>query len=125
MYGSAVVVGYTMSCIIGYSGDALPHARALGEAFQMTNFLRDIREDYDERGRIYLPIEDMQRFGVTEDHIKEHRVDDAWRALMKFEIERTRTLYEYGVAGIALLNPRGRRAVYAAALMYKEILDLI
>ncbi len=125
MYGSAVVVGYTMSCIIGYSDGALSHARALGEAFQMTNFLRDIREDYEERGRIYLPIEDMQRFGVTEDHIKQHRADDAWRALMKYQIERTRALYKYGVAGINLLNPRGRRAVYAAALIYNDILDLI
>ena len=125
MYGSAVVVGYTMSHIIGFTDGALPYAKALGEAFQMTNFLRDIKDDYDERGRIYIPQEDMDRFGVTEAHILNGVVDDAWQSLMKFEIARTRALYERGVAGIALLHPRGRRAVYAAALIYREILDQI
>ncbi len=125
MYGSAVVVGYTMSYIIGFDHDALPYARALGEAFQMTNFLRDICEDYEIRGRVYLPKEDMDRFGVTTQHIAEHRVDSTWQALMKFEIDRTRLLYEKGVSGIHMLHPRGRRAVYAAARMYKEILDMI
>lgn len=125
MYGSAVVVGYTMSYIIGFEQGALPYARALGEAFQMTNFLRDISEDYDMRGRVYIPQEDLDRYGVTIDHIREHRVDDAWRALMKFEIARTRALYAKGVTGIAKLHPQGRRAVYAAALIYKEILDHI
>lgn len=125
MYGAAVVVGYTMSHIVGFNDGALPHAKALGEAFQMTNFLRDIREDYEERGRIYIPREDMERFGVSERHIADHHTDDAWRALMKFEIDRTRALYEKGVSGIPLLDPRGRRAVYAAALLYKEILNKI
>lgn len=123
MYGSAVVVGYTMSHIIGFTDGALSYARALGEAFQMINFLRDVHEDYHMRGRIYLPQEDMVRFGVTTKHIAESRVDDAWRALMKFEIQRTRELYETGVSGIRFLHPRGRRAVYAAACIYKEILD--
>lgn len=125
MLGSAVVVGYTMSHIIGFKEGALPYAKALGEAFQMTNFLRDILEDYAERGRIYIPQEDMDRFGVTEEHISKRIVDPAWKALMRFEIDRTRDLYEKGVSGIALLDPQGRRAVYAAALIYKEILDAI
>jgi phytoene synthase len=125
MYGSAVVVGYTMSHIIGFQDGALPYARALAEAFQMTNFLRDIKEDYNRRGRIYLPVEDMVRYAVTESHIREERVDAAWRALMQFEIARTRALYETGVAGIRYLHPQGRRAVYAAALIYKQILDTI
>ncbi len=125
MHGSAVVVGYTMSYIIGFTEPALVHAKALGEAFQMTNFLRDICEDYEERGRIYIPIEDMNRFGVTEKHIKDRRVDDAWRALMRYEIHRTRELYKRGLMGIPLLHQRGRRAVYAAMLIYKEILEKI
>lgn len=125
MYGSAVVVGYTMSHIIGFEEGALPYARALGEAFQMTNFLRDIREDYEVRGRVYIPQEDLDRYGVTIDHIREHRCDEAWRALMRFEMARTRALYATGIAGIARLHPRGRRAVYAAARIYKEILDNI
>ncbi len=125
MYGSATVIGYMMSHIIGHTEGALPYARALGEAFQMTNFLRDIKEDYDERGRIYIPIEDMKKFGVTESHISQGIADDAWKALMRYEVERTRLLYETGVSGITYLNPEGRKAVYAAALIYKEILDMI
>jgi phytoene synthase len=125
MYGSAVVVGYTMSHIIGFSDGALSYAKALGEAFQMTNFLRDIREDYEVRGRIYLPLEDMDYYGVTTKNIKDHCVDTAWIDLMKFEINRTRTLYEKGLLGISMLHPRGRKAVYASALMYKEILNRI
>lgn len=125
MYGSATVVGYTMSHIIGFEPGALPYAKALAEAFQMTNFLRDIYDDYEDRGRIYLPQEDMDRYGVTEAHIAQRIVDDAWRSLMQYEVARTRELYEKGVHGIALLHPRGRRAVYAAALIYKEILDRI
>ncbi len=125
MHGSATVVGYMMSYIIGFSGDALPYARALAEAFQMTNFLRDIKADCDERGRIYIPQEDMERYGVTEAHIRDGIVDDTWCALMHYEIDRTRALYEKGVSGIAFLDPKGRKAVYAAGLIYKEILDKI
>ncbi len=125
MYGSAAVVGYMISHIVGFQEGALSYARALAEAFQMTNFLRDIKADYDERGRIYIPLEDMERWGVTEAHIREGIVDDAWRALMQYEIARTRALYEKGISGIKYLHPHGRRAVYAAALVYKEILDKI
>ncbi len=123
MHGSATVVGYMMSYITGFREGALPHARALGEAFQMTNFLRDIKDDYVERNRIYIPQEDMERFGVSEAHIHDGVVDDAWRALMQFEVARTRALYDKGVAGIKYLHPQGRKGVYAAALIYKKILD--
>lgn len=136
MHGSATVIGYMMSYIIGFAKDntvdivhVLEHARALAEAFQMTNFLRDIADDYKDRGRIYIPQEDMTRFGVSESHIAGGIVgkgaDDAWKKLMQYEIERTRALYAKGVAGIVYLDPRGRKAVYAAALIYKEILDMI
>jgi 15-cis-phytoene synthase len=125
MHGSASVVGYMMSHIIGYRGDAFPYARALAEAFQMTNFIRDIKEDYDLRGRIYLPATDCQRFGVTEEHIAAGVRDEAWRKLITFEIARTRAMYEKGVSGIPLLDVKGQRAVYAAALIYKDILDKI
>lgn len=125
MHGSATVVGYMISHIVGFQEGALPYARALAEAFQMTNFLRDIKEDYDERRRIYIPREDMKQFGVTEAHIREGIVDDAWRALMQYEINRARALYARGIAGIPMLSPHGRKAVYAAALIYKKILDKI
>ena len=125
MYGSAVVVGYTMSHIIGFTEGALPYAKALGEAFQMTNFLRDVKEDYDARGRIYIPQEDMQRFGVTEEMIAKGLCTPEWQALMRFEVARTRALYEKGVAGISYLDPQGRKAVYAAVLIYDDILNTI
>jgi len=125
MYGSATVVGYTMSYIIGFRDGAFPYAKALAEAFQMINFLRDISDDYKERGRIYIPQEDMDRFGVTEEHIAQGILDDKWYALMRFEIGRTRELYTKGVYGISLLDKRGRKAVYAAALIYNDILNKI
>jgi phytoene synthase len=125
MYGSAVVVGYTMSHIIGFQEGALPYAKALAEAFQMTNFLRDVKEDYDARGRIYIPQEDMQRFGVTEEMVAHGLCTPEWQALMRFEIARTRALYEKGVAGISYLDAQGRKAVYAAALIYDDILNTI
>ncbi len=123
MKGSASVVGFMISCIIGYRDNALFHAQKLAEAFQMTNFLRDIKSDYDERGRIYIPREDMDRFKVSEEHIAKGILDQSWRNLMQFEILRTRELYNEGVRGIPLLDKRGQKAVYASALIYKEILD--
>jgi len=125
MHGSATVVGYMMCHIIGHKDGALPHARALAEAFQMTNFLRDIQSDYLERKRIYIPKEDMEQFGVTETHIAQGLVDDAWKSLLTFEINRARELYSRGISGIGYLDASGRKAVYASALIYKEILDKI
>lgn len=125
MYGSAAVVGLMMSHVIGFNDGALSHAVALGEAMQMTNFLRDIREDYDTRGRIYLPQEDLARFGITEQDIATHTVSEKWKELMRFEIARTRALFREGNAGILLLHKDGRRAVTAASRVYEAILDEI
>jgi phytoene synthase len=125
MYGSAAAVGLMMSYIIGFEDGALPHAIALGEAMQMTNFLRDIREDYDERGRIYLPQEDLARFGITEQDIATHTVSEKWKELMRFEIALTRALFKEGNAGIPLLHKDGRRAVLAASRVYEAILTEI
>jgi phytoene synthase len=125
MYGSASVIGIMMSHLVGYEEEALPHAKALGEAMQLTNFLRDIREDYEGRGRIYLPLEDLKTFGVTEDHIKRQECDDLWRDLMKFEVARARALFEYANNGIKYLHPHGRAAIWAASHIYEAILDEI
>jgi phytoene synthase len=123
MYGSASVVGIMMSYIIGYRPGALPYAQALGEAFQLINFLRDAKDDYDTRGRIYIPREDMDRFGVSESDIAHGIHSVAWENLMKYEIVRARTLLAKGIEGIAYLYPVGQRAVYAASLIYGAILD--
>jgi phytoene synthase len=129
MFGSATAVGYMMTYIIGtQSGvieEALPAARALAEAFQMTNFLRDVHADYHQRGRIYLPQEDLYQFQVTEDHIAQGILDQRWHHLMEYEIARTRALYELALPGINLLHPDGQRPVRLAHRLYKTILDKI
>ena len=124
MMGSATVVGYMMSHLIGYTGDALPHARSLAEAFQMTNFLRDVVEDLG-RGRIYLPQEDMETCGVTEDMLRSTIPNEKVLALLEFEIQRTQKLYAHGLAGIPMLAKDGRRAVRMAYGLYKGIFEKI
>lgn len=126
MYGSAAVVGIMMSYVIGYRNSAtLEKAKALGEAMQLTNFLRDIDEDYAGRGRIYLPQEDLARFGVTEDDIRCRRCTTAFVALMQFEIARARRLYALAESGIDELAPEGRFAVRLASRLYAAILTKI
>ena len=122
MDGSAAVIGEMMLPILEpLAPEALQHARDLGNAFQLTNFLRDVNEDLD-RGRIYLPQEDLDRFGADP-----HRrvVDDAWRQLMRFEVERARDLYRSADLGVDLLPPSSARCIQAARTLYSEILDRI
>jgi 15-cis-phytoene synthase len=123
MYGSAAVVGLMMSHAIGFSDPrALQYAQKLGYAMQLTNFLRDIDEDFQQRGRIYLPLEELQRFGVKEAQFANREFDANFYSLMKFQIERAHQLYEDAEPGIALLNPEGRRAVRVASALYRAIL---
>jgi phytoene synthase len=74
-------------------------------------------------GRIYLPLDELDQFGVTEEAIAWGRVDDRWRAFMRFQIARTRKLYQEAEPGIALLVPEGRFAIAAAAGLYRAILE--
>lgn len=124
MYGSAAVVGRMMSHVIGFTDEeaTMGHADALGEAMQLTNFLRDIGEDYQQRGRIYLPQDELERFGITEHDITEGQISDNWRELMQFQITRARALYTQAEAGIHYLNPEGRKAVLIASRLYGDIL---
>jgi phytoene synthase len=123
MDGSAAVIGEMMLPILEPDdpGAAAPHARALGDAFQLTNFLRDVGEDLD-RGRVYLPQEDLRRFGADP---ALRRVTPEWRELMRFEIERVRALYASADLGIGLLPPRSARCIAAARRLYAEIIDVI
>jgi phytoene synthase len=126
MYGSASVVGLMMSYVIGFNNEkALDYAPYLGEAMQLTNFIRDIGEDYKERGRIYLPQEDMDKYNVKEIDIKDNQVNDNFIKLIKFEIKRARNLYRQSDKGIKYLNKRGRFAVIMASRMYEAILDKV
>jgi phytoene synthase len=122
MDGSAAVIGEMMLPILEPTDPAaLGPARDLGLAFQLTNFLRDVAEDLD-RGRVYLPQEDLARFGADP---ARRTVDEAWRALMRFEIDRCRALYASAGDGLALLPPTSARCIQAARTLYSQILDRI
>ena len=123
MDGSAAVIGEMMLPILEPSDYdvALPHARDLGNAFQLTNFLRDIDEDLD-RGRQYVPLADSRRFGAD---LTQRRVTPEFVDLMRFEIERCRELYRSAEIGISMLPERSARCVGAAHTLYGRILDEI
>jgi phytoene synthase len=123
MDGSAAVIGEMMLPVLDPLDPvaALQPARDLGLAFQLTNFLRDVDEDLD-RGRVYLPQEDLRRFGADPHR---RRADDAWRDLMQFEIDRCRELYRSAELGLAQLPRPSRRCVSAARTLYSQILDRI
>jgi phytoene synthase len=119
MDGSAAVIGEMMLPILEpLRPEALQHARDLGNAFQLTNFLRDIAEDLD-RGRQYVPQEDLRRFGVD---LTERRVTPEFVALMQFEIERCRALYASADLGTSMLPPQSARCIGAARELYSRIL---
>jgi 15-cis-phytoene synthase len=124
-YGSAAVVGLMMCRVVGAREEAArPHAEALGTAMQLTNFLRDIGEDRG-RGRIYVPLEDLERFGYTEGDLERGVVDERFVALMDFEMERARSLYAVADEGMKYI-PKGRRfPVVVARNLYAGILDRI
>ncbi|MGI8456972.1 MAG: phytoene/squalene synthase family protein [Propionibacteriaceae bacterium] len=122
MEGSAAVIGEMMLPVLEpQSVAAYEPARYLGLAFQLTNFLRDVDEDLD-RGRIYIPTDDLQRFEVD---IHARRVTEPWRDLMRFEITRNRELYELADPGITLLPAASQRCVGTARVLYAQILDRI
>ncbi|MEJ5197444.1 MAG: squalene/phytoene synthase family protein [Anaerolineae bacterium] len=122
-YGVASTVGLMAMHIIGYAGrEAIPYAVKLGVALQLTNILRDVGEDW-RAGRLYLPLAELNAYGLTEEDIARGRVDARWRAFMQFQIARTRQFYAEAMPGIALLDASGRFAIAAAAELYRAILD--
>lgn len=122
-YGVASTVGLMSMHIIGFTGrDAVPYAVKLGVALQLTNILRDVGEDW-RAGRLYLPLDELAAFGLDEADIAAARVDDRWRAFVRFQIERIHRLYDEAEPGIALLHADGRFAIAAAARLYRAILD--
>lgn len=125
MWGSAAVVGAMMLCLFRCHNETLlAPATRMGEAMQMTNFLRDVGEDW-QRGRIYLPQEDMERFGVTEEDIAEGRLSEPVVRLLRYEIERTRALYREAEVGIPLLPREYRYPVLLGSRLYARLLDRI
>jgi phytoene synthase len=104
--------------------DALRYAATMGLAMQMTNFLRDVGEDW-ARGRVYLPQDELQRFGVSEAQIANDIVDDRWVALMRFQIDRCRALYADAEQGIPLLPCEAQYPVLLGGRLYARILNAI
>jgi phytoene synthase len=131
MYGSAEVIGLQLLPVLGTvvpREEAAPYAAALGKAFQLTNFLRDVDEDLD-RGRVYLPADELAAHGVDRDLLMwchtTKRTDTRVRNALAEQHAVTRRVYDYARHGVDLLHPRSRACVGAAAVLYSEILDRI
>jgi 15-cis-phytoene synthase len=125
-YRVASVVGLMSSEIFGYEGGqtTLDYAEALGIAMQLTNILRDVKEDA-VMNRIYLPKEDLQRFEISEEDIFANKFDDKFIEMMKFQISRARDYYAKAEKGISFLSKDTRFCVLLAARIYGRILDKI
>ena len=104
--------------------DTSDAAVALGIANQLTNILRDVGEDRG-RGRFYLPQEDLQRFNYSEDELLAGTLNDNWRALMRFQVQRAREWFARSEAGVRWLAPDARWPVWASLRLYRGILDAI
>src|SRR5437762_1760833 len=126
MEGSAAVIGTMMLPILGSADPAAARepARQLGFAFQLTNFVRDVAEDLD-RGRIYLPLADLARFGVTPDELRGRRATAPIRRLIAFEVGRARDHYRRAAPGVPLLAAGSQPCIRTAYRLYGGILDEI
>jgi len=125
-YKVAGVVGLIMLRIFGHSArEAVNHAADLGIAMQLTNILRDIKEDY-QRGRIYLPRDEIAKFGISEDQIAQGKVDENLISFLKFQIKRARGFYDNSAAGIKMITDLKSRVVVCMMKdMYAGILRSI
>jgi len=130
MWGSAAVIGLQTLPILGRADESIGWDRLetpaidLGYAFQLTNFLRDVAEDL-RRGRVYLPQESLDQFGVDRDRLRRGRVDEPIRNLLAWEIERARGLYRRAELGVDLVDPTSRDCLRTALTLYEGILDEI
>lgn len=104
--------------------DTSEAAVALGIANQLTNILRDVGEDRG-RGRIYLPQDELERFGYSEENLLAGVVNDNWRALMRFQLQRAREWFARSEAGVRWLSPDARWPVWTSLRLYRGILDVI
>ncbi|MEF8937043.1 MAG: phytoene/squalene synthase family protein [Halovenus sp.] len=127
MRGSAAAVGNMMTAVmdVDHPERARPHAMALGEAFQLTNFIRDVREDIRELDRIYLPMETLDRYGISAEEIEREECTPEFRRAIQSELRRTENLYREGVKGIEHLPEDCQFAVLLAAVLYAEHHKLI
>ncbi len=131
VHGSAEVIGLQVLPVLGTvvpAATAAPYAAALGQAFQLTNFLRDVAEDLD-RGRVYLPADELAAFGVDRERLqwcRDRRVTDPRvKAALADQHARTRAVYAFAQAGVPMLAPVSRPCVATALALYSRILDEI
>ncbi len=124
-YKVASVVGLMVSEVFGYDDEkALDHAVQLGIAMQLTNILRDVGEDL-KRGRIYLPQDELRKFGISEQDLFDHKIDDKFRDFMEFQIQRAEQYYSDADPGIPMLSSDSHYPVAMARLNYSKILQRI
>jgi phytoene synthase len=125
-YRVASVVGLVCIHVWGFSGGEETYipAEACGLAFQLTNILRDVKEDA-ARGRIYLPLEDLRRFGYTEEELLAGVTDERFHQLMQFEVQRAREYYEKALPLIPLIDPVARPTFVIMYRIYRGLLDKI
>ena len=124
-YRVAAVVGLMMTHVLGYKDErAFSYAKQLGIAMQLTNILRDVKED-KQMGRLYIPQADLAAFGVTAQDIFNEKMTPQLRALMKFQVERAHQHYTEAIPGISLLKTESQYAIYSAARIYRGILRKI
>ncbi len=125
VYGSAAVIGLQMVPILDPSSqDAYKYATELGVAFQLANFIRDVGEDL-ERGRVYLPLNELAQFGVTRADLETRIATPEIKAALKFQIARVRQLEESSRAGIAMLGESAQPCIETARILYCGIVDAV
>ncbi len=123
VYGSAAVIGLQMVPILEPSSpEAYPRAQDLGVAFQLANFIRDVGEDL-ERGRVYLPMDELAEYGVTREVLEQRVATPAVKAALAAQIARVRELEERSRSGIAMLSPDSQPCIEAARVLYCGIVD--
>lgn len=127
VYGSAAVIGLEMVHILGVTKpelleETLVGAKKLGIAFQLANFIRDVGEDL-QRGRIYLPLDELQAFGIDRDVLRNRVVTSQLKAALAFQIDRVRELQREAEATIGNLTPESQGCIKAASELYCGIVD--
>ena len=123
VYGSAAVIGLEMVPVLGYSDErAFEAAKKLGIAFQLANFIRDVGEDL-ERGRVYLPLDELARFGVDRTTLEKRVLTPEIIEALKFQIARVRALQAEAEEGINYLDKTSRPCIRAASELYCGIVD--
>jgi len=121
MQGSAGSVGRILAALLGIPADRRREFASLATAFQLTNFVRDVREDWS-LDRVYLPAEDLERFGVSVAQIDRREVTPGFRRLVAFEVERARSLFRASAGAADMVEPRVRRGMHLARSVYLGVL---